>query len=483
MHFTLLRINFLIIGLFTTSLLSGQVSLNRLFGTYGSETGKSGFVMPDSSIYALGTSSAFPSLSSQLYLVKIDKNGDLVWSKFYGGSGVDDAIDMYVDLETDSSIYMLSNSFINFNKGYDVKVVKADKNGNLLWEKSYGTNDWDIPAKMIKTSSNMLAICGHTYGNTFGLTDGMMLLLDMNGDSLLFKNYGDVDANKFNDLIESGTDSLVFCGEKITIAGMQRAWLFVLDLEMGSSSSKFFGNTYNHTFNSIEKHPNGNYILSSTSDSTEISNTNIYCYLIQKDTLSIILEFTISGPLNQIAVEAKYLNNKYFVLAEINSSGLGGWEAAVFMTYDGSWFPYANTWGTSLDDFGATILQNNNYAFTIIGTSAEEFGPTDLWVVNLDSLLTNVTAIDSQFDINEVHESESTSVAFTVFPNPFSDFIKINSELIPAKIFINDSFGRTVLSLENTSNIDLETLGLGTYFISIIFDDGSIGNTCILKIK
>lgn len=149
MHFTVLKINFLVIVFLISSQIFGQAPISRLYGTYATETGTAGLILQDSTIYALGTSSAFTSMSSQIYLIKTDKNGDLLWSKFYGGTGVDDAVDMFVDLTVDTSIYILSTSFINFNKGYDVKIFKVDKNGNLIWEKNYGTTNWDIPTKMI----------------------------------------------------------------------------------------------------------------------------------------------------------------------------------------------------------------------------------------------------------------------------------------------------------------------------------------------
>ena len=483
MHFTRTKIIFLFFTLSFCSALLGQAPISRLYGTYGTETGTSGLILDDSTIFALGTSSAFPSMSSQIYLVKIDKNGDIMWSKFYGGTGVDDAVDMFVDLANDTSIYILSNSFINFSKGYDVKLTKVDKNGNFIWEKNYGTTDWDIPSKMIKTSTDMFAICGKTYGNTNGMIDGMFLLLDNNGDSIVFNNYGGVNDDSFNDLIERSADSIVVVGETFTSTGMQRAWMVEMNIETGTSTNSYFGSVYNRTFNSIEKYKKGNYLIGLTTDSTGITQTDMFIEVMDKNTHNINLVVPVIEANDEICVEAKFFNNEFYFLGLTKTYGLGGWEPVVYRYDTLGGYQYSKTFGTVEDDYATTIIPNKNNSFAFIGTSGFVFGVTDLWVLNLDSAFTNIPTLDSQLDINAIHENEESMPNFSIFPNPFNDFISIKSDEMPFQLILLNEIGEVIFKDFNTRNISLSVIQPGIYFLNLNFKSGSSSTQCVVKIK
>ncbi len=492
MHFTVLRINFLLFALLGGSQLFAQAPISRLFGTYQTETGVAGLVLQDSTIYALGTSSAFVEYSSQLYLIRVDKNGDLLWSKFYGGTGVDDAVDMYVDLAVDTSIYIASTSFINFSKGYDVKLTKVDKNGNFIWEKSYGTTDWDIASKMIKTSTGMFAICGKTYGNSFGSTDGMLLLLDMNGDSIVFQNYGDAEENMFHDLIERSTDTLVFCGETYTVGGMQRAWLFELNIETGSSANAYYGSVANRTFSAIDLTPGGNYLLAQTTDTILPygGGLEFQFNIINPVTHQILVEYPVDhnalypAPADEISTDIMFFGDStIIILGTTESFGLGEKDVFYYRIDTLGNYVTGTTFGTVNEDLGNVVIPNANGTFALIGTSAEMFGVNDLWIINLESNFNTFSIPDGQLDINAIHETNFSAVNVNVYPNPFNDIVTIQSVDAPENITVYNAIGHVVSSATNTSTIDLSALTAGTYFLSIDMSDGSIARKCLIKAK
>ena len=85
--------------------------------------------------------------SYDYWVIKISPQGDLVWEKSYGGSEIDKAREI---TETVDGNFMIvgdtrsSNDDVNNNYGSaDVWIIKINSNGDLLWEKSYGGSSFD----------------------------------------------------------------------------------------------------------------------------------------------------------------------------------------------------------------------------------------------------------------------------------------------------------------------------------------------------
>ncbi|MCT3805979.1 hypothetical protein HZQ57_12245 [Elizabethkingia anophelis] len=98
-----------------------------------------------------------------IFLIKINRDGNLIWSKNYGGSG-------YEGISQDNTIVEAANgNFIfvgytsssdfnvsNNNGGYDVWVSKIDSNGNLIKQKTLGGSNDDVGRKIIKLNNNFI---------------------------------------------------------------------------------------------------------------------------------------------------------------------------------------------------------------------------------------------------------------------------------------------------------------------------------------
>lgn len=73
--------------------------------------------------------------SSQILLTENYLNGNEIWSKQYGGNGYDKASSI---IETKNG-YLIIGSTSSFGAGnYDMLVIKIDKKGNKIWQKTYG---------------------------------------------------------------------------------------------------------------------------------------------------------------------------------------------------------------------------------------------------------------------------------------------------------------------------------------------------------
>jgi len=70
-----------------------------------------------------------------VYVVRTDCNGDTVWTKTYGGSNADYA---YRIFKTEDDAFVISGYSQSLTGSRDVYLLKIDIDGNLLWEDYYG---------------------------------------------------------------------------------------------------------------------------------------------------------------------------------------------------------------------------------------------------------------------------------------------------------------------------------------------------------
>ncbi len=164
------------------------------------------------------------NLSQDIFISKLNNNGDLVWVKQIGQAGTDVGYD--IALDTSGNVYITGifsgfsgNNTVDFdpaigtfflnNAGVeDIFIVKLDSNGNLIWAKSIGGTDSDVGLGIAVDSNGNVFTTGHFKGttdfdpgnNTFnltsaGMTDIFISKLDSTGSFVWAKSMGGSGAN------------------------------------------------------------------------------------------------------------------------------------------------------------------------------------------------------------------------------------------------------------------------------------------------
>lgn len=125
---------------------------------------------------------------SDFWLVKINDNGELVWEITYGGSKFDAAES--VSLSSDGGFIISGNSKSNDkdvteNAGEnDLWILKTDADGNVVWQSSYGGLDLDFGFDAIETSEKDIIVVGEVKSIDWegvqnkGLTDMVVIKLN-----------------------------------------------------------------------------------------------------------------------------------------------------------------------------------------------------------------------------------------------------------------------------------------------------------------
>jgi hypothetical protein len=137
-----LRIMVLVFLTFTIFIVSFCYGLewDKTFGGSGIDSGYSVQQTTDGGYIFAGSTSSFGAGESDVYLVKTDANGDLVWEKTFGGSGEDVANSLQQTAAGGYIIVGYTNSFGSGNQS--VYLIKTDADGKELWSRVIEPGDF-----------------------------------------------------------------------------------------------------------------------------------------------------------------------------------------------------------------------------------------------------------------------------------------------------------------------------------------------------
>jgi len=102
--------------------------------------------------------------SKEIGIFKINKDGKLIWSKYYGGIGTELCKSLLLTNDGRIAVLALTESnsgdvFKN-NGSYDAWVVQLNSSGDLIWEETYGGTNYDKGEKMEIDENNIITIFG-----------------------------------------------------------------------------------------------------------------------------------------------------------------------------------------------------------------------------------------------------------------------------------------------------------------------------------
>jgi len=161
---------------------------------------------------------------------KLDRNGNLQWRRYFGGTSNDRSYDA---IETNRGDFILTGSsesqdidISNPKGGYDIWVVKIDASGALLWETSIGGSGYDIGNAIVQIQNGNFLIAGQTYSkdkditNPLGSSDGILVWLSPEGILMKVQNIGESEFDVLKDIVQRPDGTLVAVGNSGSIQNM-----------------------------------------------------------------------------------------------------------------------------------------------------------------------------------------------------------------------------------------------------------------------
>lgn len=357
--------------------------------------------------------------------------GEIDWISTFGGSGEDTAQSVVRTSDGGYAVLGYSNSIDGDLAGKttdvnDYWLLKLDSEGTLQWSKTYGGSKDDRGQSVIQTTDGGYAIVGYAMSddgdgsNNEGFHDNWILRLDANGTILWEKSFGFSGHDHSYDVVQTTDGGFFFSGfldvtssggegndgkvNYLANHGVGEFWGTKLDANGNLIWRRYFGGTNNDRSYGVVEAKDGGLVLTGASESDDFDIGNpkgSYDFWVVKVSPKgeMLWERSFGGTGIDKAYDiAKTDDNGYVIVGNTFSTDLdvsknnGESDVWLIKVDDGGNLIWEKTLGGTTFDSANGVKSTMDGGFVIAGNSksvdgnlTENYGENDLWVIKTDA--------------------------------------------------------------------------------------------------
>lgn len=424
-----------------------------------------------------GSTSSFGYGATDAYLILVDSMGQKVWDKTYGGVMADVAKAVVVN-PVDSGFIFTGYTGSIGNGGYDVFLARTDKNGNLIWQKSFGGLDWDFGNDIVMGPDGNVVICGYTYNSKYGKKDGYILKVNSGTGALMWeKKYGGVEDDEFRAVKVTNDNFIIFTGETKSYADITGDIYFfktnatgdsVLCKQLGRINTEDFGND-------IVAPSLTEYVIVGGTDSYSSGMMDAFIYKITNVGDSIWLRNygkpNVDEACTKIALATSQAGSYTIVYGSIDFP-FYKLDTRILLLESGGYYQNGGGIGSFEDEEFNSVITASDKGFLAVGYT-KSYGSIneDLYIMKMDSII-NISASNSLIGTEEKTIEFKDLVVYPTFVSEEkSDVTILSSKEFNYRVYNLYShevlFSGIVKAGQENITLSFELLPSGIYFLQL----------------
>jgi regulation of enolase protein 1 (concanavalin A-like superfamily) len=446
----------------------------RTYGGIENDCGESVIQASDGGFIVAGYSAMNGPGNDDVYLMKTDANGDILWSKTYGGPLSDRG---YSVTQTSEGEFVIAGytDFYGVDVS-DVYLIKTDANGDTVWTMTYGGPSSDRGYSIIQTDDGGFAVTGHTWLQSVNY-EIYVIRTDAYGDTLWTRTYGGVNNDQARSIAQTSDGGFIITGYTETYSsGSSNIYLVRTDPNGDLLWEQAYGGIGDDWGYDVAQTSDGGYIIVGWTSAYGDGNGDVY--LIRTDTNGDVLwAQSYGGNQWESGYSVTQSADGGFVVAGTSSSyGSGGYDVYLIKVNSLGDTLWTRTYGSTGWEQGSSIARTSDDGYIVAGwTNSYGVGETDIYLLRFGS---------DPGGIMEESTVGITRARLCISPNPSCDkcYLTYGTERAGHyRAALYDMAGRMVMNIyegrmepgEHRLWIDTSTIASGIYVVHLATPDGS----------
>ena len=218
-------------------------------------------------------------MKNDVLLIKTNSTGDTIWSKTYGGTESEYSTNV---ITTSDGNILIAGKTESFGAGTfgDIYLIKVNTNGDTLWTRNYPDQDQEVPFHLMETQNGEYLVTGTNEDNS-QYRELYLLKVDLNGTQVWNKKIGPPTWKWGFSTIELSNGNLLTCGQH-SETGFSQVLLVKTDNIGNVIWEKEFGESnLSEQGNSIKQNSDSSFNI--TGSSFDVSSGLSYIILLKVD--------------------------------------------------------------------------------------------------------------------------------------------------------------------------------------------------------
>ena len=351
------------------------------------------------------------------WILKLDSLGNIIWQRSLGGSSMDIAYS--VQQTSDDGYIVAGQTFsvdgnvIGNHGAYDIWIVKLNASGSIVWQKALGGSDWDQAFSIQQTIDGGYVVAGSTASNDGnvsgfhgGFSDFWVVKLNSFGTIVWQKVLGGSGTETAYSIQQTSDGGYIVAGNSSSAdgditgnLGEYDYWVVKLDINGNITWQKSLGGSDNDNAYSIQQTSDGGYVVAGQTNSFDGYVTGNHgstdCWIVKLTSAGVVQwQKSLGGSENDVAYSIQQTTDGGFIVAGSSSSIDGDVSNAIGQ--DDAWIIKLNNignitwqkkWGGPGIEIAYFIQQTNDGGYLFAGQSDSNNGDVtgnhggdDIWL-------------------------------------------------------------------------------------------------------
>jgi hypothetical protein len=260
----------------------GDTQWTRTYGGLSDDQGYSICQTADSGFVVAGNTRLYGQVSLDVYVIRTDAHGDTLWTRTCGGSRDDEAWSVQ---QTRDTGYIVTGYTTSDGAGSrDFYLVRLDEDGDTLWTRTWGGSGYEYGWFAAQTADDGYVLCGGTGSSGAGGEDAYLAKTNSVGDVLWTKTFGGTSYDYGCGMRATADGGFVLTGFTSSFGtGGKDVYLVRTDCSGDTLWTKAYGGTGDDCGYSVQQTTDGGHVVAGYTNSFGAGDCDVY--LIKTDSL------------------------------------------------------------------------------------------------------------------------------------------------------------------------------------------------------